>query len=167
MLDIGKFTDNYKTRRLSVLDIPEILQLEEGNREYYAMNPSRPNMESVLQSMDNLPPGKILDEKYYVGYYEDNRLIAIMDMIEAFPDNDTAFISFFMVRHELQGNGIGTTIVDDLFEYLKAHGYSRVDLSWKEWNHRSERFWEGIGFTVNGIAHGDENYTVKIADKLI
>lgn len=34
-----------------------------------------------------------------------------MDLILNFPDNDTAFIGFFMMNQALQGKGIGSEII--------------------------------------------------------
>lgn len=50
--------------------------------------------QSILDDMNALPPNKEICDKYYVGYYKGEELIAVMDFIMAYPDEKTAFIGF-------------------------------------------------------------------------
>ena len=55
------------------------------------------------------------EAKYYVGFYDGDILVAIMDLIDGYPDSDTAFIGFFIMNRQLQGRQIGTSIIQELF----------------------------------------------------
>ncbi len=41
-----------------------------------------------------LPLCKSMDDKYYIGYFENGCLIAVMDLIDGYPNAGTAFIGF-------------------------------------------------------------------------
>ena len=81
------------------------------------------NIDSIKSDMTALPPKKTLEDKYYVGYFDDaGNLIAVMDFIDKYPDERTAFIGFFMVNADFQGRGIGSFLISELFQYLNRGG---------------------------------------------
>lgn len=41
-------------------------------------------------------------DKYYVGFYHKDKLVAVMDLIVKYPNDETAFIGFFMMAKKLQ-----------------------------------------------------------------
>lgn len=90
------------------------------------------------------------DDKYYVGYYENKMLIAVMDLIAGYPDDSTIYIGLFMMKTLLQGKGIGTAIIQELCDYCKAQGYERIKLAWVKGNPQSERFWKKNNFIPIG-----------------
>ena len=59
-------------------------------------------------------------------------MIAVMDLIRAYPNENTAFIGFFMTDVSVQNTGIGSTIIDELCSYLTEIGFERVRLGWAE-----------------------------------
>lgn len=52
-------------------------------------------------------------------------MIAIMDMVFAFPDDETVYIGLFMVDHDVQGYGIGSIIIEEYAEYIRTLGKKR------------------------------------------
>lgn len=75
-----------------------------------------------------------------MGFYEDNKLIAVMDLISGYPVEGIAFIGFFMTDTTIQGRGIGTEIISQLCSYLKLENYKSVQLAWVKGNPQSEHF---------------------------
>ena len=49
-----------------------------------------------------------MEQKYYIGFFENSMLVAIMDLIDGYPNSNSAFIGFFMMSRTLQGVGIGS-----------------------------------------------------------
>lgn len=78
------------------------------NTLYYEHCPPFVSRQSILEDMERLPPGKERKDKYYIGFYQAGRLIAVMDLIDGYPEAEIAYIGFFMTERSLQGNGIGT-----------------------------------------------------------
>ena len=71
----------------------------------------------------------MLSDKYYVGFYRGEDLIAVMDLIEGYPKKSVAFIGFFMTDVSIQKNGIGTKIIKNICNYLKTLKFYSVQLA--------------------------------------
>ena len=106
-------------------------------------------------------------DKYYVGFYDGNTLIAVLDLIISFPDKGTAYIGFFMMNTDVQNGGIGSAIISDLCPFLKQIGMDEVRLGWVQGNPQAEHFWKKNGFVETGITNETEDYIVVIARKEI
>jgi GNAT superfamily N-acetyltransferase len=165
MMDISSFSDHYHVRCLNHTDIPAIMDLCRGNSLYYQYCPPFVSEESIARDMAVLPPGKDLSDKYYIGYFDGSRLTAVMDLILAFPDQQTAFIGFFMTDASVQKKGIGSKIIEELCINLKKYGYLSVRLGWVKGNPQAEHFWKKNGFTETGVTYDTDGYTVVVAHK--
>ena len=97
--------------------IPSILSLYESNPLYFQHCPPAPNLESVKEDMARLPEGKAKVDKFYVGFWDSSNLVAVMDFVYAYPDEETVFIGLFMVDRIYQGKGIGSQIVTEALAY--------------------------------------------------
>lgn len=115
--------------------------------------------------MKALPPGKSYEDKYYLGYLDGGRLIAVMDYINAFPDDQTDFIGFFMVDSVLQKKGVGSDIIQELCEYLRQEGRRAIRLGWVQGNLQAEHFWKKNGFNETGAVSKTDLYSIVIAEK--
>ncbi len=164
-MDIRKFSDRYTVRLLTDEDVPRICVLCSGNPLYYQHCPPFVTEDSIRSDMKALPPRKTMDDKYYLGYFDQGRLIAVMDFIRAFPDEHTDFIGFFIVDPSVQQNGTGSGIIRDLSAYLKQEGRAAIRLGWVQGNPQSEHFWKKNGFTETGITSKTEHYTIVYAEK--
>ena len=85
MLNISQLSTKYKIKKMGEEDISRILHLENGNPLYFAYCPPKPCRETVLNDLNALPEGKSLEDKFYIGFFENDSLIAIMDFILSFP----------------------------------------------------------------------------------
>ena len=55
-------------------------------------------------------------------------MIAIMDMVFAFPDDETVYIGLFMVDHDVQGYGIGSIIIEE-YERKRSNWHLPKEIS--------------------------------------
>ena len=94
-MDISLFSNDYTVRRMEKADVADIYLLCSKNGLYYQYCPPFVTEQSILDDMKALPPNKEMCDKYYVGYYKGEELIAVMDLIMEYPDEKTAFIGFF------------------------------------------------------------------------
>lgn len=157
----------YKARKLTEADIPDILDLYSGNTEYFKHCPPSPNRETVKEDLVALPPKKEAADKYFIGIFDDNFLVAVMDLIDRYPDNRTAFIGLLMVSKSYQRKGIGTYITKALSQTLGAEGYLRIKLGYVKTNLSAQNFWLKQGFHPTGIKSVREYYTVIEAEKIL
>ena len=78
-------------RRLTEADAAQVCALMQGNPLFYRYHPPQPTPESIRTDMTALPPGKAMEDKWFVGFYDGDCLIAVMDLILNYPAADTAF----------------------------------------------------------------------------
>ena len=131
----------YKVRKIEQEDLEVVYELCKGNPIYYDFMKEDVARAHIAHDLTALPPGSLLENKCYVGYYEGEVLIAVLEMIGAYADEETVFIRFFMMDAVQQGKGIGSTIVEAVIAYVKAQGYRNIVLSYVEGNEQSRCFW--------------------------
>ena len=99
--------------------------------------------------------------KHFVGFYdEDDRLVAVMDLITGYPESDDAFIGWLMVDGDMQGKGVGSGIFADVRAAKKAAGYDYMSLAVIKKNEEAVKFWESQGFRRGEETVSTEGYEV-------
>ena len=53
-----------------------------------------------------------------------------MDLILGYPDEDTAYVGFFMADVSVQKKGVGSGIISELRHFLNDNGFSNIKLCW-------------------------------------
>ena len=101
-----------------------------------------------MADMTALPPNKRMEDKAYIGFFEEGKLTAVLDWISGYPTKETAWIGLFMVSAERQGQGVGSGIIRGLTESLRAVGYLEIQLGVDKGNPQSFAFWKKNGFEV-------------------
>ena len=101
---------------------------------------------SIESDMMALPNNIDFKDKYYVGYFKNEKLIAVLDLIDGYPKKDIVFIGFLMIDISIQKSGIGSAIVNELIDYLTTLKYKEVRLGWINGNLQAEHFWIKNGF---------------------
>lgn len=157
----------YKARKLTESDVSDILNLYSENTEYFKHCPPSPNRETVKEDLVALPPTKEAADKYFIGIFDGNFLVAVMNLIDKYPDDGTAFIGLFMVSKNCQRKGVGTYIVNALSQTLKTEGYKRIRLGYVKTNLSAQSFWLKQGFRPTGAEFVRELYTVVEAEKTL
>ena len=166
MIDAAKLSSRYDIRRLDEADADSILNLCRENTQYYQYCEAKPTREQVLNDLHITPPGIGLPDKYYIGFYQKDTLVAVMDLIDGYPQPDIAYIGFFMMNKAFQGQGLGTSIIQEAAAYLKTVGKTAIRLAIDKGNPQSTHFWKKNGFLV--IKEVDRNgWTALVADKTI
>lgn len=147
-LDMTKLSSKYQVRRLTKEDIRMIYEFCLKNQQYYEYCGKQLTVERIESDLRIAPPGIDISDKYYIGFFEDDTLVAVMDLIDGYPDEESAFIGFFMMNMDFQGKGIGSFIVSEAFAYLKNKGVAVVGLGIDKDNPQSNHFWKKNGFSV-------------------
>ena len=93
-MDIQQLSASFAVRALTPEDTDSIYALCRGNELFYRFHPPFVTKESIAWDMTALPPGKSFGDKYYIGFFKDTRLAAVMDLIADYPSKGTAFIGF-------------------------------------------------------------------------
>ncbi len=164
-MNVSGLSRGYQVRRLLPADVGEMLALCSGNPLYYEHCPPPVSATGLLHDLRALPPGKREDDKYYLGYFSEGRLIAILDLIVDYPVEKIAFIGFFMVEGDMQGRGVGSKLIAELVTYMGELGYERLRLAYSENNLQSERFWLKNGFFPTGEKVAQSDFTVVFMER--
>ena len=154
------FSGGYAVRPLAAADAEKILALCAGNGQFYRYHPPMATRESILEDMTALPPGVTAIRKHYLGFFDGETLVAVLDLIEHYPQEGAAYIGFFMTKKERQGRGFGTALIGGLLDELRRSKFRKVRLAVDKGNPQSKAFWEKNGFVLPGedVPHGDSAY---------
>lgn len=144
------FSQKYAVRPLTAGDVDKILALCAENEQFYRYHPPMATRESILADMTALPPGTGAENKHYLGFFDGDALVAVLDLIEHYPQQNTAYIGFFMTKKERQGYGLGSTFIGELMDELRRERFRRVRLAIDRGNPQSKAFWEKNGFALTG-----------------
>ncbi len=140
-IDISRFSSLYELRRLSEKDAEAVAEIAKGNSAFESYG-----VDEVLRDLTLLPPGKGMEEKYYLGYFEKDEMVGVLDFIDGYPEADTAYIGLFMLAKYEQGKKIGTSLIEALACYCRELGYNRLLLGYEKANPQAAGFWESLDF---------------------
>lgn len=147
-IQLHRLSMHYSVKRLSTADIPVIYELLVNNSLFFEYCGSPPSKARVAEDLIATPPNIPISQKYYLGFFDENTLIAILDLIDGYPSEEIAFIGFFMMNSAYQGIGIGSRLINEIFSYLKELGFEAVRLGIDKDNPQSTHFWHKNRFTV-------------------
>lgn len=157
----------YAVRELTAADIPQMLRLARSNPLFYQYMRPEPTAENLAADLAALPPRRTLADKHFFGWFDGDKLIAMMDLIWRHPKPEMAFIGWFILDGAVQGRGLGRRLVQDALAMLKGQGVTEVRLGRIQGNPQSEHFWHVCGFAENGLGYDTEDYHVVVMAKTL
>lgn len=163
--NIEDISKKYQVRILEEKDISIVYSFCRKNKLYYEFCPPFVTPESIKADMTALPPGKRREDKFYLGYFDNDNLTAVMDLILGYPDQETAYVGFFMTDVSVQGKGVGSAIISELSGFVCKQGFSNIQLGWVLGNPQAEHFWHKNGFIETGKMYEMDDFTVVEARK--
>ncbi|MGI6695707.1 MAG: GNAT family N-acetyltransferase [Christensenellales bacterium] len=167
-MDVTRLSGQYAVRRLQEDDIPAVFALCRENTVFYQHAPPPATPEIIRRDMQALPPERSKDDKYYLGFFDETALIAVLDVIVGYPDAETVFLGFFMLDISRQGQGIGSAIIQELCGEWRRQGYRKAMLGWAKDNRQAEKFWHKNGFIPTGVTDKRSNdCPVVLAEKAL
>ncbi len=149
-MEIRSLSSVYTVRRLVPTDVEQVFALCAGNPAFYRHHPPFVTRESILEDLEVLPPGKERRDKLFVGFFAEDGLIAVMDLILDYPGDGVAYIGLFMLRAADQGRGVATALMGEIADCLRGWGFERIRLAIDEGNPQSEAFWAKNCFVRTG-----------------
>ena len=167
MLQVENLSTSYQVKKLTASDANKAFALVQSNPLYFAYCPPQATRHSILEDMKVVPANKTLDDKFYVGFFKDNKLMAILDLITNYPKDGTAWIGFFMVDKSYQGKGIGSKIMSEVISGLKKNEIKQIDLAYAKGNSESEKFLLKNNFVNTGREIPVPGYTVVVMNQVL
>lgn len=164
-LNLELISKKYVTRRLGETDVTVVVDVCKENPLFYQHCPPFVTEDSIRADMFALPPRMTMEDKYYLGFFEGDTLVAVMDLILGFPKEEIAFVGFFMMNKAMQGKGLGTALLEEVCAHLKESGFKYVRLGFAKGNPQSEHFWLKNGFRRTDVEVQNEGYVVVVLEK--
>ncbi|NQN91381.1 GNAT family N-acetyltransferase [Streptococcus suis] len=162
-MKISQCSNHYQVRKLADADLEQVLALYQTNPLYFEHFPPLPSLESLANDLVDCPPGKELSDKYFLGFWDTERLVAILDLIDGYPTEDTAYIGLFMVDSKLASQGLGSKVIAELLTQLATH-FKKVRLGYVESNPQASHFWSKVGFCPTGEVKELAGKTIILAE---
>lgn len=106
--------------------------------------------ETARHLFESRPPSVDHTRKHLVGLERDGALIAIMDVLEGYPDETDWYVGLLLISPDERGRGLGTAVWTAVEEWMRAEGGRIARLIVQEQNPEAARFWRAAGFTANG-----------------
>lgn len=159
----SQFSTQYQVQQLTEADLEQVLALYQTNPLYFEHFPPLPSLESLANDLVDCPPGKELSDKFFLGFWDKNDLIAVLDLIAGYPTADTAYLGLFMVDANRSGQGLGSRIMAELLSQLTPN-FKKVRLGYVETNPQSSRFWTKVGFYPTGEVKELAGKTIVLAE---
>lgn len=164
-MEMQYLSSQYTVRDLLPADVDMIYDVLKNNTIFYKYHPPMVTAESILEDMEALPPNKGYEDKHYIGFFQKNTLVAVMDLIEHYPQHGTALLGFFVMNASWQGQGIGTAIISDSLAYLEQLGFRKVRLGIDKGNPQSKAFWLKNGFAFTGEEYESDGSTILVMER--
>jgi len=147
-MDIEALSTAHQVRRITPEDISDVYTLCKSNQKYYEYANAAPTIESLTEIISRIPEGAATQDKHFVGFYDNDRLISVLDLITGYPESNDAFIGWFMVDGHLQRQGIGSQIFADVRAAMESQGFDYLSLYCEKENSEAIAFWQSQGFKV-------------------
>lgn len=157
MLDIMNLTQNYRVESMTN-HLGALAGIYQENAQYFQAMGKEVPTENLWEDLVAVPEGKSVVDKCFLGFWEGEKLVAVLEMLADYPGENVIYIGLFMLAADRQGKGEGGRIMEEVFTWLKSDGYGWVSLDYTYGNQQSEAFWKKLGFRGNGDVRAIGNY---------
>ena len=100
-MNLNSISTKYVLKKLDLNFSNIVYNLCKENKKYYKFRPPFVTIESIERDILSSPPNKNLDDCYYIGIFENNNLIAVLHLVDKYPNDKTVYIAFFMVKFSM------------------------------------------------------------------
>lgn len=104
-MNIEILSKSCSVRRLNQRDVDSIYDLCRENTVFYQYHPPFVTRDSILKDMTALPPEKSMEDKYYLGFFAGDELVAVMDLISELSEAGYRVYRFLYDERAISGQG--------------------------------------------------------------
>lgn len=158
---------DFHVEKLDENNLNDIFCICQNNVYYYKCLKETPTIFSVKTILEEVPPNKNFNDKFVLGFFENNKLVAILDLVKDYPKSNNIFIGLFIIDVYYQNKGIGSKVIKRLINILKTIGVSECYLGVVDSNEKAYIFWKKQGFEETGKIYNHEKYNVIMMMKKI
>ena len=146
-MNINSLSQKYSVRKLDENDVDIIYDMSCKNDIF--INIIRPLSQGKVFQMIWEPyhRERAMMINSMFGFFENDSLVGLMDLILDYPEKEISFIGLFMTDTRYQNRGVGSGIISDVILCLKSSGYKEIRLGVDKGNPQSYSFWIKNKFT--------------------
>ncbi len=138
---------NFKIKLLTLNDQEALLQLEQSNPEYHRYFSADPlTIEEVQRDLTAHPESLAAEQKQVFGFYLANHLVAVLDVLNQYPQEQFVFIGLLMVNRTYQRKTIGKVIMTGFMQAALQSNVVALQLTRVSSDTASQTFWKRLGF---------------------
>ena len=134
----------HTVRRATAADAAAIQALFAADLEYFPRvegAPLRDDEGAII--LDECPPD-FPRERRHLFIVDD---VAILDMLEGYPNAETWFLGLIFLAPSARGRGLGTRLVEAVCDHARSHGARALRLAVATSNPGAERLYKRMGFS--------------------
>ncbi len=165
--DYTLLSDKYRVAPLGKQDVEALYRLSLTQPEYWRTLNETPDRRKLAHSLTAVPPGVDAGNKFYLGFWQGHKLIAVLELVFGYPEADCVLVGLLMADGHSQRQGLGTDIVRRLEKQLAGLGYKTLVLSYAEGNRIARSFWLKNGFQETGDADEYDDIRLIAMEKIL
>ena len=123
-----------------------------GSPSYKLLSQGRlPASDEGSKLLASLPVDAAREDKFLWCAWQQTQLVGCIEVIRHWPQHDTAYIGFALIREEHRRRGLGSQIFKTARQNIRSwRGVRRLRLAVVENNRGAIAFWRGVGFRDTG-----------------
>jgi GNAT superfamily N-acetyltransferase len=126
---------------------PQLQRLYERCAEFWELTEGgSPPPDAAVKELTFAAPGKTVDDSFYFGVYEDEELIAFVQLLRDFPKPAEWFLGLLMLDPAHRSRGLGAEIHGQVVDWLGAQGATTLWIAVLSQNEGALRFWTRMGY---------------------
>ncbi|BDZ29815.1 GNAT family N-acetyltransferase [Lactiplantibacillus sp. WILCCON 0030] len=138
---------NFKIRLLTDTDQAELLALEQSNPTYHQyFSPNELTLAEIHDDLTAHPDEIEAAQKQVFGFYLANHLVAVLDILNQYPEQDFLFIGLLMVGNPYQRKSVGSVIATGLMQAALKSNIHCIQLTRVSADTGVAAFWKKLGF---------------------
>lgn len=117
----------YTVKRLTPADVDEILALQAKHSEYHQHYQTSPVTKAdILAELETLPPKAVPEQKFYLGFYAQDELVVLVDLVLDHPQANCTWLGLVMTEKTKLRQHYATKVLTALRSALKREGYKEL-----------------------------------------
>jgi ribosomal protein S18 acetylase RimI-like enzyme len=131
----------------SARDIIALNKLLHSSLQYYLLHTNAPPLPDAAQKLLlSIPNGKTENNKFVMALFDEEEMIACVDILREYPRKEIAIIKLLLVAEPFQDQGLGSDLLAQITKLIRSWGCSEIQLGVCTSNPRGFKFWRRHGF---------------------
>ena len=156
----------YEIRLLGARNEAELQDLCERCHEFALLTEGQmPGPKAGFDILNDLPPGKEVEDKRVFGVYDKEQLVGVVEMVKDYKTAGEWIIGLLLVDPARRGMNLGGAIHDYIKGYVSLEGGTLLRIGVIEENARGLNFWKRLGYKEverKQQTFGKKNHTVIV-----